>query len=115
MTQDREELKRRLTEALKDDWTWYAHGEFVLMSGGGIAPDVIAKVANDDRRAYIAAANPQTVLSLLSDLEAMQEESGRLRAALRWIASQKSTMHDEIEAWELQDYARQAIPKEPEA
>ena len=113
MTQDREELKRLAEAALSEPWA-------TVVSGPKLEADEIMVKVADGRdwpvvAEFILAAKPQTVLSLLSDLEAMQEENGRLRKALRWIASQKSTMHDEVEAWELQDYARQSLSKEPEA
>lgn len=64
----------RLAEALKDDWSWRVLREHVVMDGGGIGPDLIATVPIDERRNYIAAANPATVLALIAEVAALRGE-----------------------------------------
>ena len=146
MTQDREELRRLAKAATQGEWIIHprfpeyvvpeAHAERPI---GGHEDDridlaqyaqEIASLTYDRHRpksetrataAFIAAANPAAVLSLLSDLEAMQEALKHLQVAdgfyvsRNCVASNIQFKADGVVEAVVTYTPPQALSKEPEA
>lgn len=86
---DLENLKRLAQEATPGEWEakYIDIGEFEVNQGSW----VVAETSSWDAAAYIAAADPQTVLELIDEVERLRAErenhKKRFNAAFAYVAS----------------------------
>lgn len=84
---DLDKLETLADEVLKFDIGWYVLRDCVVAPGGGVAPYHIANVPDETRRAFIAAANPATIKSLIASAREAAAEIERLRREQRFDIS----------------------------
>lgn len=119
---DIEELKKLALAATPGPWEWWTSNSVLRLSGadgkdGGVIsatmhahwPDIMV---NWENREYLAAANPQTVLALLSELAAVRQELEEARKdaeRYRWLRAVGA------DSWHCEDQRVKVFPAHAKA